>query len=245
VTLLLLAGTKEARLLANRLAEAGIDAIASLSGATRSPRELSIPTRIGGFGGDVGFEKYLTDNRISAVIDATHPFANQVSLRTASICNKSNIPILRLVRGEWKPGPGDQWISAKNTHDVAGLLDQRFPNLRRVFLATAHHQITEFGALGGRHMICRVIDDPGPFPIANGRYLVQKPPYEFEKECHLFRELQVEVIVAKNAGGTASRAKLDAARELGRPVIMIERPIGPDAPFVTDIEDAMAWIEGR
>ena len=238
--LLLLAGTSEARVLAKLAADQGVPAMASLAGATRDPGVLALPTRCGGFGGDAGFEAYLADHKITAVLDATHPFAVQVSERTARICREIGLRHLQLLRPPWEPGPGDNWIKLAREEDAAAHVG----SADTVFLATGRQTLQRFGNLSGRRLICRQIDPPsGPFPFPNGEFLIGRPPFSVEQEVALFRRLDVNWLVVKNAGGEASRSKLDAARELGISVAMIERPKPPACAQVKTVGQAIAWVQ--
>ncbi len=239
MTLLLLAGTGEAQQIARTLAEWGTDAIASLAGATRSPRTIGLPTRIGGFGGDDGFCAYLHEKGITAVLDATHPFAHQISARTARICRHEGIPYCQLLRPEWRPGPKDQWIFIDREEDAAC----HIPSGSNVFLATGRQTLDRFANLGTCRLTCRQIDPPDrPFPFPNGEFLVGRPPFSVEEERELFRKLKIDWLVVKNAGGDAPRTKLTAARELGIRVAMINRPPQPEAYRVRTIQEALDWV---
>lgn len=238
MTLLLLAGTGEARRIAEGLAARGIDAVASLAGATRSPAALPIPTRIGGFGGEEGFRAFLREARIGAILDATHPFAARITARSARVAAEMGLPVLCLDRPEWRPGPGDRWTTIASEEAAAAHL----PPGATVFLATGRQTIDRFANLGDRRVYCRQIDPPeAPCPLKNGDYILGKPPFSVADEVTLFRALGIDALVVKNAGGALSRAKLDAARALGLPVLMIARPGLPDVPTVPDVAGALDW----
>lgn len=240
MTLLLLAGSGESRRLASRIAKAGIPAIASLAGSTRSPRAIDLPHRAGGFGGEAGFRAYLAREGISAILDATHPFAHRISARTARVAKDLGLPYLQLLRPPWTPGPGDNWVELAREEDAGDVI----PKGATVFLATGRQTLERFGGLADRRLICRQIDPPsGPFPFPNGMFLVGRPPFSVADERTLFQDLGIDWLVVKNAGGAASRTKLDAARELGIPVAMISRPPQPDAPRVDTEDAAMAWVK--
>ncbi len=242
MTLLLLAGTTEARHLARALAEAGIDAVASLAGATRVPEPLALPTRRGGFGGDAGFQRYLDTHPIGAIIDATHPFATAISARTARIAARRGLACLHLVRPPWQPGPGDRWHMISREEEAAA----HVPPGATVFLATGSQSVAGFANLAGRNLICRRIDTPKkPFPLPNGRWLQGRAPFSIEQEMALFQELGVDVLVVKNSGGTGSRPKLDAARRLGLPVVMLRRPPEPPGLIVRDVQAALNWAKAQ
>lgn len=239
--LLLLAGTGEAQAVARALAEKGIPAVASLAGATRAPKPTGLPTRIGGFGGDEGFARYLEAEGITAVVDATHPYAHRISIRTAKVCKEKSIPYVQILRRGWVPEAGDLWTEVACEEDVAALV----PEGAVVFLATGRQTLDRFSNLGHAELICRQIDPPDrPFPFVNGRFLVGRPPFSVEEERELFQRLGVDWLVVKNAGGAAAMAKLVAARELGVRVAMIVRPPQPDALKVASVAEALAWVDG-
>lgn len=239
MTLLLLAGTGEAMRIARTLAERDVPVLASLAGATRNPKALEIPTRHGGFGGDAGFLAALEEHGITAVLDATHPFASRISGRTARICGQKNLPYCQLLRAPWVAEPGDRWTMLTSEEQAA----RHIAPGSIVFLATGRQTLDKYANLSKCQLICRQIDPPnGPFPFPNGRYLVGRPPFSVEAEKELFTRLGVDWLVVKNAGGDAPRSKLIAARELGLPVAMIERPEQPHAYRVETVEDALNWV---
>lgn len=238
MTLLLLAGTSEARAVAQALS--GADVIASLAGATRAPADLGVKTHIGGFGGAEGFEAFCNAHNITAILDATHPFAARMTNRTAKLANKRRTPFLILQRPAWKAGPKDYWHEVRDIASTAPLI----PKGATVFVGTGRQTLQEFEALPERRLLARVIDAPtGNFPFKNGRYLVGKPPFPVGEEIALFKNEQIDWLVVKNSGGDASRSKLDAAAELGLPVAMIARPNLPDAPCVTTVPEAIDWAK--
>lgn len=239
--ILLLAGSGEARQISNILSQdQSVKVTSSLAGATRQPADLPVKTRIGGFGGYAAQRDYILHEGFDAVIDATHPFAARISDRTQSICNKVSVPYLHIRRPEWHPVPEDDWTmiddpAQARDHIQAGSV---------VFLATGRSTLASFENLSDMTLICRQIDPPdGPFPFRNGRYLVGTPPFSVEDEVALFRELGVDVLVVKNAGGDPSRTKLDAARLLGLPVLMLRRPPMPKGDHVETVDEALKWIK--
>ncbi len=236
MTLLLLAGSGEARQIATGLA--GRDVIASLAGATRAPAELPVPVRIGGFGGVAGFRTFLEEAGITAVLDATHPYARLITERTASVCAAQGLPYLQYLRAPWQAELGDKWTEIACEDDAA----IHIPLGSRVFLGTGRQTLDRFANLAGRHVICRQIDPPdAPFPFAGGEFLVGRPPFSVADEVALFSRLGVDWLVVKNAGGAASRTKLTAARHLGIPVLMIARPPLGDWARVDSVAAALDW----
>jgi len=239
MTLLLLSGTSEAKEISKALEGLQIPAIASLSGATRAPRPTGLPTRVGGFGGNEAFRTYLRREGIKAVLDATHPFASHVSCRSVRICAEEEVPYCQVLRPEWKPQPGDDWTVLKCEEDAARYIRPG----ATVFLATGRQTLPRFANLVQCRLICRQIDPPeGAFPFPNGEFLVGRPPFSVQEEMDLFQRLGVDWLVVKNAGGTAARSKLDAARQLGLPVAMIARPVQPKEPKVTTAAAALDWV---
>ncbi|WP_106744398.1 cobalt-precorrin-6A reductase [Yoonia maritima] len=237
MTVLILGGTSDARRLAEALV--GTNAIISLAGATRAPERLPLPTRVGGFGGKQGFQEYLEQYSISAVLDATHPFADQITTRTAQICSQLNMPYLQLLRPGWLAEPGDHWIEIRSEKDAV----DHVPIGSTVFLGTGRQTLDRFANLKGRELICRQIDPPnGPFPFSGGRFLVGRPPFSVNDEVLLFSELGVDYLIVKNAGGAASRTKLTAANRLGIPVLMIARPPRGNWQIVETVDAALEWV---
>lgn len=241
MTLLLLAGTGEAQAIARDLAAEGHAAIASLAGATRAPKPTGLPTRIGGFGGAEGFRAYLAEAGITAVLDATHPFAHRISTRSARICHEMGLPYCQVLRPAWVPGTGDDWILLDREEQAA---DHIAPG-STVFLATGRQTLARFANLSACRLICRQIDPPeGPFPFPNGEFLVGRPPFSVTDEVATFSRLAVDWLVVKNAGGEVPRTKLHAARQLGIRVIMLNRPEQPDAFRVETPRQALDWVAG-
>lgn len=237
MTLLLLGGTGEAREIAQALQ--GQDAIISLAGATRSPKQQPLPTRIGGFGGADGFKAFIKSDGITAVLDATHPFADRITRRTAVICGELGLPYLQFLRPPWQAENGDRWISIKAEAEAAVHIKKG----DTVFLGTGRQTLEKFANLEGCEVICRQIDAPTkPFPFPGGRYLVGRPPFSVKDEIALFTELSVDWLVVKNAGGAPSRTKLTAARHCDIPVLMITRPPVGDWPVAESVNAALEWV---
>lgn len=239
MTLLLLGGTGDAKRIATKLVEEGVNLVVSLAGATRSPDAMPAPTRIGGFGGAAGFEAYLDEAGITAVLDATHPYAHRITDRTAAICKARAMPHAIFHRPPWTAKDGDRWVEIDAEEDAAAHIAEG----QTVFLGTGRQTLERFANLEGRRVICRQIDPPSkPFPFEGGEYLIGRPPFSTQHERKLFRSLGVDWIVVKNAGGQQSITKLLAARELGIPVLMIKRPAVPDAIVFATVEEAIEWV---
>ncbi|WP_423824026.1 cobalt-precorrin-6A reductase [Salinisphaera sp. SPP-AMP-43] len=224
--ILLLGGTAEARELAEALAmRSDIDAMLSLAGATSRPARLALPVRCGGFGGIDGLACYLTQHGIDLVIDATHPFAARMSAHAVGACQGLGIPLWRIDRPAWRPQAGDDWHDAVDPDSAAGQL-AGFG--RRVFLSVGARSLAPFEAVADKLWIVRSIEAPKPPPAFDDWTLIRdRPPFSLAQEIALLREHAIDVLVAKNSGAPATRAKLDAARTLAIPVLMISRPSLP------------------
>ncbi|WP_298906052.1 cobalt-precorrin-6A reductase [uncultured Aliiroseovarius sp.] len=236
--ILLLAGTGEARALAKLLADQGQDVLASLAGVTRAPATYPVPTRVGGFGGVAAQRDFVITNGFNAVVDATHPFAAQISERSFQICKVLSVPYLRLLRPEWRAESSDDWQLTDHPEAVS----EHIPTGARVLLATGAASVSDWADLAeGRTLFCRRVDaTDDPFPY-EGDWIVGRPPFSLEEELDTLRSHGITHVVSKNAGGPTS-AKLLAARQLGLPVVMLNRPALPDCDCVETPEEALAWL---
>lgn len=238
---LVLAGTSQARELIGAMPE-GFEVTASLAGVTREPVDLGCATRIGGFGGVDGLAAYLRAERIDVLVDATHPFAAQMTRQAAQAAAAVGVAHVILQRDGWTPEAGDDWRFVDGFDAVAGII----PEGRTVFLGTGRQTLEQFANMAGRRLLCRVIDPPQrAFPFAGGRFVVGRPPFSIEEEVAFFTGESVDWLVVKNAGGARSRSKLDAARQLGLPVVMQRRPALPDAPVMRSVPDCLAWLAAQ
>ncbi|MDE9449155.1 precorrin-6A/cobalt-precorrin-6A reductase [Aliiroseovarius sp. Z3] len=236
--ILLMAGTSEARAVADRLAADGIDALASMAGVTDEPRLYPIQTRRGGFGGEDAQERFMITGKFDTVIDATHPFATRISSRTLAIARRLGLRYLRVLRPAWQAQDGDIWYNVTTREDV----EKRVPKGARVFLATGAQSIDEWSELAkGRTLFCRRVDRTNdPFPY-EGSWIIGQPPFVLAYEMRLMKTYAIDWVVARNSGGP-TRAKLDAARALGRPVALLERPPMLDCDHVETPDEALAWL---
>lgn len=239
--LLILGGTAEAVELARACAtRPGFQVISSLAGRTRAPGLPPGEVRIGGFGGAEGLARFLAERGIDRVIDATHPFAAQISAHAEQACSEVGVPRLRLLRPPWVPVPGDRWIEVASLGEAA----LRLPELgRRVFITVGHQDLAAFGQLDLWFLV-RTIESPGVLPLRHCQWLAGRGPFAVEEELTLLRAHAIEVLVTKASGGAATYAKLVAARRLGLPVLMVPRPPPPAGPFVESIAATLAWLDG-
>ncbi|MEG4506285.1 cobalt-precorrin-6A reductase [Microcoleus sp. F6_B4] len=247
--LLILGGTGDAAELAARASQiAEIEVISSLAGRTQQPFTPKTGTvRIGGFGGAAGLAAFLLvsgaleeDRPIDFLIDATHPFAAQISANAAVAAAECNVPYLMLVRPAWERVEGDRWIEVAGHSEAARALLGRS---RRVFLTIGRQELAAFAGLDAIWFLMRAIDPPAlNTPVPNGKLLLARGPFSLEDERQLLLEYQIDTIVSKNSGGGATYAKIVAARELGIPVVMVQRPPIADVEKVADVEGAIAWL---
>lgn len=238
--ILILGGTTEASALARQLAgDPRFEATLSFAGRTAAPQSQPIATRVGGFGGVDGLARYITERAIEAVIDATHPYAPRISANAVVACGRAGVALASLVRPAWKAEAGDKWETAP-TAVAAALAIGKAP--RRVFLALGRQELHSFAPLAQHHYIARLIDPPQGVRPHNLVLVQQRGPFDFDAELRLLKELKIEVIVSRNSGGSATYPKIEAARVLGLPVIMITRPVKPVGHIVRSAEDALAWL---
>jgi precorrin-6A/cobalt-precorrin-6A reductase len=239
---LILGGIADASLLAAEIARAGIDAVYSYGGRTRAPADQPLPTRIGGFGGVSGLADYIRRNGITHVIDATHPFAAEISRNAVEACAQTGTPLIALERAPWTRAPGDAWIEIG---DVAAAVAALPEAPTRVFLAIGRQHIAPFAARPQHAYTLRFVDPPeAPLPFA-ADVIVSRGPFTFDGELEMMRARGIAWIVARNSGGDGARAKIDAARRLGLPVIMISRPKLPERPRVESVAEVMRWLGHR
>jgi precorrin-6A/cobalt-precorrin-6A reductase len=240
--LLILGGTTEASGLARHIAERrDLDPILSLAGRTRNPIAPPIPFRTGGFGGIPGLKAYLAEAKIDAVIDATHPFAAQMSLHAAEVCRDLKLPLVQFSRPQWRPAAGDRWLSVP---DMAGAAHALGATPRRVLLTVGGLQLVAFAAAPQHHYVVRTIDPPEAVTsLPNHRLILARGPFALDDEIALMRDERIHVLVTKNSGGDATEAKLGAARALGIEVVMVERPKTAGVPALESLDAVMRWIE--
>ena len=239
--LLILGGTTEASALAKRVASDDISAIYSYAGRVARPDAQPVPTRVGGFGGVEGLASYIRTQRFTHVIDATHPFAIQISRNTIAACASVDVPMCALVRPPWTPVKRDQWQHANDMESAAQALDTA---PKRVFLAIGRMEISAFAAQPQHHYLLRFVDAPdNPPPFPNHDTIVARGPFGLAEDTALLKAHRIDLVVSKNSGGTGARAKIDAARGLDLPVLMIDRPTLPERHEVTSVEDVMDWLD--
>jgi precorrin-6A/cobalt-precorrin-6A reductase len=242
--LLILGGTGDAVRLASLAVDLPrLEVITSLAGRTTAPKHLVGAVRIGGFGGAAGLVEYLQAEQIDLVIDATHPFAAQISKHGASAAAELGIPRLMLIRADWERSPEDDWIEVES---VAAAVESIPASAGRIFVTIGRQQLSTFASLTDKWCLMRSIDPPdSSIQLPPGKLLLDRGPFSLESERKLLRDYQIDAIVSKNSGGDATYAKVIAARELGLPVVMVQRPIVPEGERVVDVAGAMDWLGDR
>ncbi len=199
-----------------------------------------MPTRVGGFGGAGGLARYIQSEGITHVVDATHPFAAQMSRNAVQACRDTDTPLVALTRPPWMPQSGDNWARVDS---IAAAVDWLDRDRLRVMLAIGRMNLPDFAARPRHFYLLRVVDRPGDdIPLPDHAVVVDTGPFTPEGDIALMQAHGIELVVSKNAGGTGARAKIDAARELGLPVLMIDRPALPDREEVHDPGDVMRWL---
>jgi precorrin-6A/cobalt-precorrin-6A reductase len=242
IRILILGGTAEARALAQSLAgRSEFEAIVSLAGRTAEPLLQAAPVRSGGFGGAKGLASYLNDNQIDVLIDATHPFAAAISANAVRAADLAGVKLVALRRAPWEKVAGDNWIEVESVEQAVKALGE---TPRRVFLALGRNELQPFAAAPQHSYLARSVDpvDP-PLAVPDATYIAARGPFSEEEDRDLLTRHEIEVIVAKNSGGDATYSKIAAARALGLPVVMLKRPVLPDAASVATVEEVVAFLD--
>lgn len=239
--ILILGGTTQASQLARALAgRPDLSPILSLAGRTQNPLPAPILSRTGGFGGVEGLVSYLRHERIDAMIDATHPFAAQMSAHAREASAHAGLPFVVFSRPAWTAGEGDRWLEVP---DMAAAVAALGAEPRRVFLTQGRLQLAAFAAAPQHFYLVRAIDQPEELALLpHHKFISARGPFALEDELAIMREEKIDVLVSKNSGGGATSAKLLAARMLQVPVVLVARPPGGGAEELSRLEDVLRWI---
>lgn len=232
---LVLGGTGEARALAAALHPAH-DVLTSLAGRVRDPKLPVGRVRVGGFGGPSALAAWLRAERFDAVVDATHPFAERISASAAQAAAESGTPLVLLRRPGWTEAPGDRWTRVPDLAAAAAALPGE-----RVFLTTGRQGLAAFADCPQWFLI-RCVDPPDPPLPAACEVLLARGPYTVDGELALMRAHGVDALVTKDSGGPLTAAKLTAARVLGLPVVVVDRPLPPEVPVLSEVAEVLAWL---
>jgi precorrin-6A/cobalt-precorrin-6A reductase len=239
---LILGGSTEASELARLLAaDRRFETTLSLAGRTLNPREQPVQTRRGGFGGIEGLVAWLQQQAIQAVVDATHPYAAQISFNAVAACQRLAIPLATILRPSWQPQPDDLWRDVRNVEAAADALG---PEPKRVFLSLGRQELGAFVNSPQHHYIARMIDPPDGVALPPDiQLLFDRGPFDLPAETALLRQERIEVMVCKNSGAAAVYPKIEATRGLGIPVMMIARPHKAHGHALENPEGAVGWLE--
>ncbi|MBU6462004.1 MAG: cobalt-precorrin-6A reductase [Bradyrhizobium sp.] len=237
---LILGGSADANQLASAIVgDPRFDAILSYAGRTENPKQPPIAWRVGGFGGIDGLIDYLRREKIARVVDATHPFAAQMSAHAIAACAALSIPLLALERAPWQRSAGDRWIEVDDFVSAAQALGA-VP--RRVFLGIGRTQLAPFASHKQHFYLVRLVDQPhAPLPLA-AEMIIARGPFDLAGDRKMLTDYRIDIVVARDAGGDSASAKIEAARELGLPVVMVRRPFIPARQRVETVAEVLRWL---
>jgi precorrin-6A/cobalt-precorrin-6A reductase len=240
--ILILGGTTEARELAERLAKrTDLEIVVSLAGRTKSPAPQPVPVRTGGFGGAAGLAEYLDKQRIDALIDATHPYANIISANASAAAHQAGVPLMAFRRPPWRAVAGDRWTEAADVADAVRGLGERS---RRVFVTLGRTELAALTTAPQHFYLIRSVDpvEP-PLPLPCVSYVTDRGPFSAADDRALMSAHAIDAVIAKNSGGVASYGKIAAARALGIDVIMLRRPVPSTGLAVETVDEVIAWLD--
>ncbi|NLE80437.1 MAG: cobalt-precorrin-6A reductase [Rhodococcus sp.] len=239
--ILILGGTGEARALAAALTDMpGIDLVSSLAGRVANPILPPGEVRSGGFGGADGLTRWIREQAIDAIVDATHPFAAQITTNAVLAADRCGTPLVVLRRPEWQAPVNAQWNLVSDTAAAAELL----PSVgTRAFLTIGRQGVDAFAGMATMWFLVRAIDPPEGKMPPRAELTLARGPFTVAGETSLMRQRRIDVLVTKNSGGEQTAAKLEAAERLDIPVVVIERPPLPaGVSTVDDVSGAAAWV---
>jgi precorrin-6A/cobalt-precorrin-6A reductase len=239
--ILLIGGTEEARQLNEILADRpGLELFTSLAGRTKNPAPLKGHVVSGGFGGDAGLTRFLSQNRIQCVVDASHPFAAKMTQTAARVCQRKKVSYLRFQRPLWVAGSADYWVQVPSIDKAV----EAAADHARIFLSVGRQELAPFTVLKDRFFLVRSIEGVSFEPVECETFFIrQRGPFSVPDEKKLLKHHKIDVIVTKNSGGLSTYAKIVAARELRLPVIMIDRPDLPNVMTLSSIDEVIQSID--
>ncbi len=240
--ILILGGTTEAREFAARLAgREDLAVTLSMAGRTVNPVAQPVPVRIGGFGGPEGLADFLRESRTDLLVDATHPFAARISANASAAAAAAKVPLLVIQRPEWKQTTGDRWTYADSIPAAVAALGEP---PRRVFVTLGRQELKPLEAAPQHHYVIRSVDPVEPqVDVPHAEYILDRGPFELAREKTLLEGARIDAILAKNSGGRAAYAKIEAARMLGIPVFLVRRPAAPQGSAAGSVDEALARLD--
>jgi precorrin-6A/cobalt-precorrin-6A reductase len=238
--ILILGGTGEALKLAAMLSKADRPVIYSLAGVTENPVLPPCEVRRGGFGGLQGLVAYLRQAKIQVLIDATHPFAVSMSQHASAAAKELGLLLVRLEQLAWQPCENDNWMCVANMEMAVAAI----PENARVLVTTGRKNISALLARSDLSGVIRSIEPLLENLPVQWRSIIDRPPFTKEYEMEIMRRHDISHLLSKNAGGTATAAKLAAARDFGIAVVMINRPAKPECPTFASTADILAALHG-
>lgn len=238
---LVLGGSSDGFTAAEALVARGYEVVTSFAGRTETRRAPVGFARVGGFGGVAGLAAYLAVEDIALVVDATHPFAQNIKANAAAAGRETGVPVVHVVRAPWTPQPGDDWRRAPDLATAAAVTPR---TAGLCFLTIGRMKIARFAARTDLSFLIRTVDPPSP-PFEHPRTLLinDRGPFPLDAERALFAEHAVGCLVTANSGGHAAAAKLTVARENGLPVVIVDRPPVPDGLIVATVDEAVAHAD--
>ena len=251
--LLILGGTREAYQLAEnldkQLPQENLNFISSLAGSTKKPNIPAGKFRTGGFGGLAGLRNFLVKEKISLLVDATHPFAENISKNALLASSDLGLPFLILKRPPWVKHSKDQWIevsSLKNAVKYLKNVEKKTGSLfstGSIFLTTGNKELWLFQNSLNYHFLVRTVDDPELVSEwTEATFLKDRGPYTLENEIKLLKQHKISMLVTKNSGGISTYAKIEAARHMKIPVLMVRRPEMITGESCHTVNEAVDWV---
>jgi precorrin-6A/cobalt-precorrin-6A reductase len=208
--------------------------------SVHAPAPTGVEVRVGGFGGVEELRAYVLSGRFDAVVDATHPFAARMPFHVRAACDELGTPAVRLIRAPWGATAGDRWTVVPDMTAAAAAVETA--RVGRVFLTIGRQELGPFGRCRSTEFVIRSIEPPAADELAAAEVILARGPFTLEDELALLHSRRIEMLVSKNSGGSATRAKIDAARQLGIPIVMVARPRSPVGVAVGTVADAEMWL---
>jgi precorrin-6A/cobalt-precorrin-6A reductase len=177
---------------------------------------------------------------ISAIVDATHPFATTISANAAAAAQCTGTPLLRLERPGWAGHPRADnwtWVSDVKAARAAG------ERSGRPLLTIGRQSLQTFLPWAEKPVTARVVDPPDFTLPASWRLLTSRGPYSYPDEQQILIDHRIDLLITKDSGGAHTAAKLDAAADLGVGVVVIARPVRASGDVVATVTEARAWCD--